>query len=383
MVPFVLNPLVIVFIGCGLIYFAVCLLSFVGLFVPLKKREGEQPTVSVIVPARNEEASIGLLLDDLLAQSYPADRYDITVVDDCSTDLTVSVVQRYLASHPNLSLASSDRSSSPYSHKKKAVHEGILSSNGEIIMTVDADCRVKKDWIENMTAYFRDGVDLVAGEVSIGRGGFIGMLETLEFTGIQLMSAGLMNMRFPITCNGANLAYRREAFERVHGYDGVGSVVSGDDDLLMQKITTDDKRRAVYAVGRRTAVSVEAVKTVPEFFSKRIRWASKIATYPSRSALDMLVVIFVFFVMTPLLVTYSFISGAGLLPFLAGYSLKTVGDFLLAGLGVIMRGRPLLVLLFPLAEILHVPYILYVTLKGTFGSFEWHGRRVRAGGGRR
>jgi len=374
----VLNPLLIVFVGCGLIYFAVCVISFIGLFVQMKRRSGYTPTVSVLIAARNEEESIAALLNDLLAQTYPDKCFDITVIDDCSTDATAEIVGSFAAENQNIRQKSSDDSRSPYTHKKKAVHEGILSSDGEIIMTIDADCRVNSDWIERMLSYFNDDVDLVAGEVLIEGGGIMGMIETLEFTGIQLMSAGLMNMRFPITCNGANLAYRREAFDRVGGYEGVGSVVSGDDDLLMQKITDGNRSRAVYAVGVASAVRVEAVQSVQEFLSKRIRWASKITTYPSRSALDMLVVIFAFFVLVPFLVIYSIASGTGFMPFLIGYGLKTIGDFLLAGLGVVMRGRPLLLVFFPLAELVHVPYIIYVTLKGYFGSFEWHGRRTRS-----
>ena len=73
------------------------------------------------------------------------------------------------------------------------------------------------------------------------------------------------------------------------------------------------------------------------------------------------------------------ISGVlGFGPLIAGYGLKTAGDILLAGYGVIRNGRPGLLSLFPLAEVLHVPYILGVTLKGFFGTFEWRGRRTGA-----
>ena len=59
-----------------------------------------------------------------------------------------------------------------------------------------------------MVRYFVPGVDLVSGEVIVEGGGLLGRLEALESTGIQMMASGLMNNSFPITCNGANLAYR-------------------------------------------------------------------------------------------------------------------------------------------------------------------------------
>ena len=227
-----------------------------------------------------------------------------------------------------------------------------------------------------MVEYFVPGVDLVAGVILVEGGSLMGWLETLEFTGIQMMSAGLMNARFPITCNGANLAYRRSAFERAGGFDGIGRVVSGDDDMLMQKIARGRPSSVVCATGPETAVHVKAKHTLREFFVQRIRWASKIATYPSRPAVVLLAVFFVFFstvLLWPALVLF---GNYGLLPFIAGYGLKMAGDFLLCGYGAISHGRPGLLLLFPLAEVLHVPYIIYVTLRGLFGSFDWRGRRI-------
>ena len=53
-------------------------------------------------------------------------------------------------------------SNSPYTHKKRAVHEGILASTGEIILTTDADCRVPAGWISGMMERLSSGVDLVA-----------------------------------------------------------------------------------------------------------------------------------------------------------------------------------------------------------------------------
>ncbi len=243
-------------------------------------------------------------------------------------------------------------------------------------MTVDADCRVQRNWVRKMVEYFVPGVDLVAGVILVEGGSLMGWLETLEFTGIQMMSAGLMNARFPITCNGANLAYRRSAFERTGGFDGIGRVVSGDDDMLMQKIARGRPSSVVCATGPETAVHVKAKHTLREFFVQRIRWASKIATYPSRPAVALLAVFFVFFstvLLWPALVLF---GNYGLLPFIAGYGFKTAGDLLLCGYGVISHGRPGLLLLFPLAEVLHVPYIIYVTLRGLFGSFDWRGRRI-------
>jgi len=367
-----------VLIGGGVVYFAVCLLAFAGHFSLRTVFSDNTPSVSVVIAARNEEKNIGHLLNDLIEQDYPESRLQIIVVDDASEDDTAAVVKQFAGRDDRVRLAMTQFSKSPYSHKKRAVHEGIMLSESEIIFTIDADCRVRRDWVNGMVKHFSPDIDLVAGEVLVEGGGLLGWFEALEFTGIQMMAAGLMNTGFPITCNGGNLAYRRSAFDRVGGFGDTGVMVSGDDDLLMQKIAFNRSSSVFFATGSKTAVRVKAKDSLGKFLSQRARWASKIAAYPSRRAVLLLTVFFAFFASLSfwMLAAISGVLGFG--PLIAGYGLKTAGDILLVGYGVIRNGRPGLLALFPLAEVIHMPYILGVTLKGFFGTFEWRGRRTGA-----
>ncbi|MFA6472407.1 MAG: glycosyltransferase family 2 protein, partial [Candidatus Latescibacterota bacterium] len=244
--------------------------------------------------------------------------------------------------------------------------------------TIDADCRAPHGWISGMVGRFDSELELAAGEVIVKGKGILAMFESLEFTGIQAMSAGCMNMGFPLTCNGANLAYRRSAFDRVKGFEGVGGLVSGDDDLLMQKIARDGHQRVAFITGKNTAVRVGAVKNVREFLSKRTRWASKITGYPSGAAIIFLASVFLFFAVVPLGILSWMAGLMGGASLMAGLGMKIAGDLLLAGRGAIKSGNSKLLLVFPLAEIFHIPYILYVTVRGYFGTFEWRGRKTGA-----
>jgi len=367
-----------VLIGGGVVYFTVCLLAFAGHFSFRPDFSDYVPSVSVVIAARNEEKNIGHLLNDLIEQNYQQSKLQIVVVDDASEDDTAAAVKRFATRDDRVRLAMTQFSESPYSHKKRAIHEGIMLSEGEIIFTIDADCRVRRDWIKGMVKHFSPDIDLVAGEVLVEGGGLLGWFEALEFTGIQMMAAGLMNAGFPITCNGGNMAYRRSAFDRVGGFGDTGVMVSGDDDLLMQKIAFNRSSSVFFATGSETAVRVKAKNSWREFLSQRARWASKIAAYPSRRAVMLLTVFFAFFASVSLWLLAAISGVLGFGPLLAGFGLKTAGDILLAGYGIIRNGRPGLLFLLPLAEVLHVPYILGVTLKGFFGTFEWRGRRTGA-----
>jgi cellulose synthase/poly-beta-1,6-N-acetylglucosamine synthase-like glycosyltransferase len=372
------TVLEIVLLAGGAMYFSVCAVSLAGCRRRRERVKGYSPTVSVIVAARNAERTIGVLLDDLLSQDYPADRVEIVPVDDESSDGTFEIMRSRAARDSRVKPIRSSADDFLASFKKRAIRQGIDSSGGEIILTVDADCRVPKEWIRGLMEYFTERVELVAGEVRIEGDGLLAWMEILEFTGIQCMAAGLANVGFPITCNGANLAYRRSAFERVGGFRGIGGFVSGDDDLLMQRIARGNPSGVVFVTGNSTAVRVDAVGSLGEFIAKRSRWASKIRGYASLPALVFLSAVFLFFAAVPIGILAAMAGLAGYGALAAGYGMKAAGDALLAGYGVFRAGRGEILLVFPLAELLHVPYILGVTLNGFFGRFEWKGRRTGA-----
>ena len=364
-----------ILIGGGTFYFGVCLWALYGYFRKHSTNLNYKPSVSVIVPARNEEKNIGALLSDLAVQTYPQEKLEIIVVDDASSDTTPEIVLEHSRKFPNIKLVGTHNSKLTYSYKKRAVCEGIMASSGEIIITTDADCRVPSNWLENKAAYFLPGTDLVAGDVFHNSKGLIGALEILEMSGVQAMAAGLMNNGFPVTCNGANLAYRRTAFEKAGGFEDIGSFVSGDDDLLMQKIARNNPSGVIYISGRENAVTTKGATGISDFISRRTRWASKIANYPSAWAVAMLSLFFIFFIGSLL---WFMLALAGVYewePLLICTALKVLGDFPLVYTGVKNQRREKFLFLFPLAEILHIPYILLVTLRGYFGTFEWSGRK--------
>ena len=154
-----------ILIGGGVVYFFTCLTAFAGHLKPRRINTHYNPFVSVIIAARNEEKNIGAVLNDLLNQDYPCDKLQIVVVDDYSEDGTRRVVEKCIAKDKRVHLREARFSKSPYTYKKRALHAGIRASGGEIILTVDADCRVPCGWIRGMVAHFVPEIDLVAGEV--------------------------------------------------------------------------------------------------------------------------------------------------------------------------------------------------------------------------
>ncbi len=114
------------------------------------------PFVSVIVPVRNDPR-IRHCLQALLGQSYPAERTELIVVDNRSSDETPVVVRE----HP-VTLLAENRTLSPYAARNR----GIERARGEILAFTDADCIPDKDWLARAVAALeREGADLVGGRV--------------------------------------------------------------------------------------------------------------------------------------------------------------------------------------------------------------------------
>lgn len=106
-----------------------------------RKGSDALPSVSVLIPARNEAHNIGTLLDDLLRlQPAPA---EIIVCDDHSTDGTAALVQQYAATHPTVRLFPSGRLPLRWTGKNHACYQLAAQASGEYLLFLDADVRVR------------------------------------------------------------------------------------------------------------------------------------------------------------------------------------------------------------------------------------------------
>ena len=106
-----------------------------------------QPTVSVVIPAYNAEATIAECIEALLAQDYPKGLTEIVVVDNGSTDDTRVIASRY-----PVTIAIADDIRTSYA----ARNHGIACSNGEVIALTDSDCIPTPTWLSDLIAPLAD-----------------------------------------------------------------------------------------------------------------------------------------------------------------------------------------------------------------------------------
>jgi len=110
--------------------------------LPIDKKKQGYPFVSVIVATRNEEKHIGRLLDSLVDQTYPKDRFEVLIFDGMSQDSTLKIVEKY-KSRLNLRIFTN-----PKIRHVFAFNKGIDEAQGDLFMIVNAHSSLKKDFIE-------------------------------------------------------------------------------------------------------------------------------------------------------------------------------------------------------------------------------------------
>lgn len=374
-----------------LIFFSLCMLGYLGYvllmawaFARLSCPRGDDPAapflpfVSVIIPARNEEASIEGCLRSLLCQRYPADRLELLLINDHSTDRTRALAEAFMGQAVSLRILDlGDYEGVAY--KKAALSLGVGSARGSLILQTDADCVVSPGWVACMVQQFEEDVVFVSGPVQlIHRQGWLERLQSLESMGLVALGAGAMALGVPTMCNGANMAYRKAAFRAVGGHEGSDHVASGDDEFLMHKLHGAYPGGLRFAKCRDAIVRTPAVATWAELKAQRIRWVSKARAYTHRQANLVQLTFYLAFLGVLVLallgawwpLCWGILGAFFLLKLSVDLSLMLPAARFFFNLHL-MRD-------FLLLQVLYVPYVLWIGIKGNVvQTYRWKEREVR------
>lgn len=113
----------------------------------------DEPKVTVLIPARNEEDTIGTLLEQLTKFDYS--ELDIIVYNDLSTDKTESIVKDWAAINPNIKLINGGVLPQGWLGKNYACHQLALAATGDIFLFLDADVSVKNGVIKRSISHLQ------------------------------------------------------------------------------------------------------------------------------------------------------------------------------------------------------------------------------------
>lgn len=212
----------------------------------------EQPFVSVLVPTYNRAHLLDRGLSSLLAQTYPADRYEVVVVSDGSTDATDSVVQEWVAKDPRVVFV-------PIAHGglNTARNAGLAAARGDLVCLVDDDVVAPPSWLRALVSGYLSYPDAGAfgGPIRLSLERPMPRSCGREELGETVLDCG-SEVCEPDVLYGSNLAVTRAAVDAIGPFD-VTLPSSGDEEEWLRRLRASG-RRILYlpdaeVVHRRTA----------------------------------------------------------------------------------------------------------------------------------
>ncbi|MFM2192628.1 MAG: hypothetical protein RLZZ118_1585 [Bacteroidota bacterium] len=346
--------------------------EFNNLYVPSTK-------VSIIIPARNEQDVIKNCIDGILLQNYSA-WFEVIVINDHSTDNTLSILQSYGNQIVLINLADEiANKTNPLAFKKKAIELAIYKAQGDLIITTDADTCRGKNWILSFVQCFeKNKFKIIASPVNyLPEKSVLKIFQIIDFITMQGITAASLYYHFNSTCNGANLAYSKKVFLEVEGFKGIDSIASGDDMLLLHKIEKKYPRSAYYLKANEAMVSTFAMPNLSSFLQQRIRWASKAKHYSDKRVTAVLAAVFIYNIFLFIMMLLVFIGKFNLFTFVVLIAIKIGIEFLLVKPVSIFFSQQKLLIWHTLLQPFHILYVIVCGFLGQVKNYNWKGRKTK------
>ena len=327
--------------------------------------------VSVLIAARNEEKNIFKLLQSLYNQNFPKEFYEIIIVDDHSEDNTKKIIEDFINNHKDINIKVLDAESEG---KKKAISQALHKAENELIMVTDADCVLKSTWIESVVSFYQDKkCKMILAPVLLSpANNLFEKMQVLEHLSLIASTAGSASIGCPVMCNGANMAYEREAALEVEEFRQDFNIASGDDMFLLEQFLKKYGHKNVkFFLNKSAIVETKTCKTIKEFFRQRRRWVSKSKSYTnSKIILTALVVLFFNLSIVSLFLSAFFIPALWSLYFLLTL-LKFFIDFpILKSITNFMNQGKILKWTLPL-EFIYPFYAVFTAISGLLLKVTW------------
>ncbi len=267
-----LNITVITFI---LIYLLENLKILSGL---KKKNNAEKKTtktingISVIIPLRNEEKNCASLVETINNLNRPDCPYEIILVDDFSTDLTFSALDKLIVGNPFFILIKSDPPSGKLLGKPNALNTGITTSKFEIIALTDADMSLNPNWlveIENLMIADSQ-LAMVCGPTTVKKFDLWSSIQSTDWSYLMTVASGSFNSGNPMSAIGNNMIFRKSAYEKIGGYSKLDFSITEDFELFQSFIKNGLK--VIFPLNKNLLHETLPNPDLKTFLSQRKRW---------------------------------------------------------------------------------------------------------------
>lgn len=327
--------------------------------------------VSVLIAARNEANNIERLLQSLERQTFPKELFEVIIVDDHSEDDTRKIIADFIENNReiNIKLLAAEGVG-----KKNAISQALHNADNEYIIVTDADCELNTQWIESIVAFYqKSGAKMIFAPVLLSPAeNLFEKMQVLEHLSLIGSTAGSAAIGFPVMCNGANMAYERDAALEVEKQRHDFDIPSGDDMFLLEQFVKNYGSKNVrFLLNKAAIVKTKTCKTIKEFFRQRRRWVSKSKAYTNWKIILTALIVFLFNLSVISLFISAFFIPALWSLYILFTLLKFFIDFpILKNITNFMNQRNLMKWMLPL-EFIYPFYVVFTAVSGMILNVKW------------
>ncbi|MBI2653332.1 glycosyltransferase family 2 protein [Candidatus Woesearchaeota archaeon] len=178
----------------------------------------KHPSVSVVVPAYNEEKNIMTALKSLIKLKYPKDKLEVIVVNDGSTDNTRKIVEKFIAQNKSFDIKLINKNNEG---KGAALNKGLTMSKGKFFVCLDADSRVTDDALEKILPHFTSGdIAVVLPLLKVGKPRNLWQkMQWLEYLVNTFYKKLMSNLNCVHVAPGPFSVYRTDILKKIGRFD--------------------------------------------------------------------------------------------------------------------------------------------------------------------
>lgn len=229
------------------------------------------PTMTVLVPAHNESATIHQTIHSLQGSRYPKSKLRIIIINDGSTDNTATTVRRLVRQYKG---GFNTRLINQKNMGKAAALNNALKRyvTSTLVMCLDADSLVEPDMLRRAAAYFKDrSVVALASNVNIIENNtLMGLAQRFEYLICYQMKKAQTVLNIEYIIGGIGSVFRHRNMEQVHYYDT--NTMTEDIDLTMKLLSSGGNRQQKIIYGADCITYTQPVTTLRSLMRQRFRW---------------------------------------------------------------------------------------------------------------
>lgn len=263
----------------SVIYFIVYFSIFLGLlYLLFRNRKSytsefhEQPRISILIAARNEEHSILRCLAAIEALDYPKEKIEVLIGDDASTDNTLAIVSNFIRDKSNYSCITINQTIGNTRGKANVLAQLAHHATTDYFFYTDADIAVPEKWIQTMLSALTEKVGVVTGITTITGPHFFHKMQALDWLYALGLIQVVADIGLPVTTMGNNMLLRRQAYESVGGFEGIKFSITEDIAIFNEVLRKGWDFRNIYS--RNTLALSLPAGTFWQYMHQRKRWMS-------------------------------------------------------------------------------------------------------------